>query len=107
METVERLPPEPYAFSEGNPFHLIERHIITAPIVEPCRARTFMDGHSLRNLQLAAILQIGRSRSLESCALIFVRRPARFLEGVAIREGVKNVAPEIRQKLDKAISQEA
>ena len=45
--------------SEGNPLHFIERHLITASVIEPGSSGGFMAGHLLRNLQLAAVLEIG------------------------------------------------
>lgn len=46
-------------WSVRNPLHLIERHLITAPVIKPGSPCRFMTGHVLSDLQLAAILEVG------------------------------------------------
>ena len=40
------------------PLHLIQRHLIVAPVIQPGRARGFRVRHALRNLELAAVAQV-------------------------------------------------
>ena len=40
------------------PLHLIQRHLIIAPVIQPGGARRFVIGHALRNLELAAVTQV-------------------------------------------------
>jgi hypothetical protein len=40
------------------PLHLIQRHLIVAPVIQPGGARRFMIGHALRDFELAAVAQV-------------------------------------------------
>lgn len=40
------------------PLHLIQRHLIVAPVIQPGGARRFVIRHALRNLELAAVAQV-------------------------------------------------
>jgi hypothetical protein len=68
---------EPTRASNQYPLHLIQTHLIIAPIIEPRRPRRLMIGHLLRDLELVPIAQV----------LSDPRRPARVIADLRANHG--------------------
>ena len=65
--------------SKRNPLNLIERDLITAPVIEPSRSCRLMTGHVLGDLQLATVLEVsGDAGGAEAVGADFGSKPSRL-----------------------------